>query len=125
VSLRLLFPGLAWSLLMILVIAAPIKNNFVVFFDFVPGIGALHGLLFLGFVHIWIAALKKQLKHDQLRKKAIPLVLMVAITLILLVNSYLYLNMSALEVFILHIGIDLAGAFLGLLTFKFLYYGCF
>ena len=104
--------------------AAPSETDSIVYVEIDPGNSILHSLLFLGFVHVWISALKKQLKYDSIRRNAIPIVLVIGATLALLVNSYFYLNFSTLKIFSIHLGLDLVGVLFGFITFKFIYRGC-
>ena len=81
--------------------------------------------MFLGFVHIWIGACKKQLKRPQIRQKAIVLVFGAAVILSLISELVIFLVGINPTFSLWNLLFDVAGASLGILTFKLLYKQCY
>lgn len=83
----------------------------------------MQALFYWGFVHMWIVALKKQMKYEEIRRKAIALVTVTAVLSIVLVEGLLYWNHTPHQHPFANILFDLTGATAGLLTFRLLYAG--
>jgi len=95
------------------------------YFGVLPSRSLLNCLLFLGFVHIWIAALKKQLRHEKIRHKAIPIVFGSALFLALFSELVIYISGINSTFCFWNLLFDVIGASLGILTFKLLYKSCY
>jgi len=124
-SFRFLIPGLLWTAAMGLLFSTPQNDPPYLYFGFLPARALLHCLLFLGFVHIWIGACKKQLKHDKLRKNAIPIVFAIAILLALSSELLIFGFGINVSFSLWNLIFDIIGACLGILTFKLLYQSCY
>jgi hypothetical protein len=97
-----------------------------VYFKVIPALTIVHGVLFWGFVHIWMSACKKQGKYEIIRKNAFKLVFFCALILIAILELLVYLITETPPAHILwNIGFDLFGSVLGLLSFRVLYANCY
>ncbi|MDC0099059.1 hypothetical protein OAI90_02125 [Crocinitomicaceae bacterium] len=124
-SLRHFIPGVLWVLVMGLLFLAPQSNPPHTYFGTIPSRSILHGIMFLGFVHIWIGALKKQLKHASIRNKAVKLVFGSALILTLITELIVFLVGINSMFSLWNLLFDIVGAALGILTFKLLYQQCY
>ncbi len=110
---------------MLLLFSAPQSDPPHTYFGTIPSRSILHGIMFLGFVHIWIGACKKQLKHDSLRRKAIYLIFGIAVSLSLITELTVFLTGISPIFSLWNLLFDIVGASLGILTFKLLYQQCY
>jgi len=108
-----------------LLFLAPQSDPPHVYFGTIPSRSILHGVMFLGFVHIWIGACKKQLKHDSIRRKAIIMVYGTAIGLSLITETVVYLSGISSVFSLWNLLFDIVGSSLGILTFRILYRQCY
>jgi len=78
-----------------------------------------------GFVHIWIAALKKQLKYEFVKKNAFKIVfgsaVLIALGSELIVYSFQLSNCFS----IWNLIFDILGACIGIISFRILYSQCY
>ena len=110
---------------MVLLFFTP-ESSQTVYFSVVPAFSIVHGILFWGFVHIWMSACKKQGKHEIIRKNAFKLVFSSALILIAILELLVYLITETPPIYIFwNIVFDLFGAVLGLLSFRVLYANCY
>lgn len=93
-------------------------------FGFLTGRDVLEFILYMGFVHIWVGALKKQLKSEPIRRKAVYIVVSVAILLILLSELGVSMYYKDYQFRIASMIINIFGALSGVMTFKLLYRRC-
>ena len=124
-SFRFLLPGVLWIIGMGLLFFTPHNDPQHIYFGMIPSRSILHGIMFLGFVHIWTGACKKQLKHDSLRRKAILLVFGVAVAIALVIELLIFLVGINSSFSFWNLLFDIIGASLGVLTFKLLYQQCY
>lgn len=124
-SLRYFVPGVVWLCFMALLFLTPQTDPPREFFGFLPSRSVLHGVLFMGFVHIWIAAFKKQLKHEHIRRKAVLLVFCIAMGLSIISEFVVFLAGINPSFSYWNLIFDIAGSGLGILTFKLLYQSCY
>ncbi|MFT5860576.1 MAG: hypothetical protein ACI865_002689 [Flavobacteriaceae bacterium] len=111
--------------MMILVICSPLSEKPLLYFECVPSRAFIHFFLYLGLVHTWLGACKKQLKYDKLRQNAFPVVFSAAVIIAAISETALF-GFGILPAFSLwNLFFDIAGAGLGLLTFRLLYGTCY
>ena len=122
---RYFIPGLLWFCAMVLLLFTPQNNPENFFFGTIPSVSFLHGILFLGFVHIWTGACKKQLTYGLLRNRAMYLVFGVAVVIAILSVLCTFLYGVFIKYCLWNLLFDLTGASLGILTFKLLYRKCY
>ena len=124
-SLRVSILGVVWFLVTILVIFSPNQQNQDLFLGSIPIRSIVHLILYWGLVHIWVCALKKQLKFGKLKKNAFILVGIFALSLAVLseaINYVYHLNgFFSLWNFLF----DILGVLIGMLTFRLLYSSCY
>ncbi|NRA11488.1 MAG: hypothetical protein HRT57_06005 [Crocinitomicaceae bacterium] len=108
-----------------LLFLAPQSNPPHTYFGMIPSRSILHGIMFLGFVHLWIGAFKKQLKLGSVRLKAIKIVFGAAFIFALITELVLYLVGLNSMFSLWNLLFDIVGAALGILTFKLLYQQCY
>ena len=124
-SLRFFLPGAIWFGAMLLLFFTRTADP-TIYFKTIPAMSIIHGVLFWGFVHIWISACKKQGKYEFLRKNAIKLVFLSAMVLMALLESVVHLVAAPSAGHTLwNIVFDLIGSLLGLLSFRLLYANCY
>lgn len=124
-SLRYYIIGILWLFVMGLLFSTPQSDPPQTYFGTIPSRSILHGIMFLGFVHIWIGACKKQLKYAHLRRHSILYVFTVSVILSITSEMLIY-YFSINEYFnVWNLLFDIIGAFLGILTFKLLYRQCY
>lgn len=122
---RIVFLGVAWLVVMMLLFFTPNHSPQIYYFDTIPSRSIIHGILIWGFVHIWIAALKKQLKYEFLKRNAFVLVFSSAIIISIISEFATYgLNISYYFNF-WNLIFDFIGAFIGVLSFRLLYAQCY
>lgn len=124
-SFRYFIPGILWILAMALLFFEPLHDPPHTYFGTIPSRSILHGIMFLGFAHIWIGACKKQLKHAEVRRKAIRIVFIVSIALALISELIILLFIANQSFSLWNLLFDIIGASLGILTFKLLYQQCY
>lgn len=124
-NLRILFLGLGWLFVIILVFFSKNEVSHTYYFDVIPSKAIMHGLLFWGFSHIWIAGLKKQLKYEFLKRNTFKIVfgssIILAFSLELLVvelNYVPHFNYWSLI-------FDVLGTCGGIMSFRLLYAQCY
>jgi len=126
IPLRVLLPGIAWILLMVLVFSTPIKTEGCFFyFGCVPARSFVHLFMFMAFSHIWLGVFKKQLKHVHIRERAFPIVLVCAALLAVISEVLLYAFGFTPWFNGWNLLFDLIGTILGLGTFHLLYKSCY
>ena len=124
-SLRVSIVGIVWFVVMLLVIFSPVQQNQQLVFNTIPIRSFVHLFLFWGLLHIWVCALKKQLKFGKLKKNAFILTGAIALNLAIfseVINYAFHLNgCFSFWNFIF----DIFGILLGILTFRLLYATCY
>lgn len=124
-NLRIVFLGVAWLFIMMLLFFTPNHTPQTYYFNTIPSRSIIHGLLSWGFVHIWIAALKKQLKYEFLKRNAFILVLSASILISIISELAIYgLQISSYFNF-WNLFFDIFGAFIGIISFRLLYAQCY
>jgi len=125
VSLRVSIVAVVWLFVLTLVIFSPTHQDQHLIFGIIPIRSIVHLFLFWGLVHMWICALKKQLKFGKLKKNAFLLVGVIALNLAIfseVINYAFHLNGSfSFWNFIF----DIFGVLIGMLTFRLLYASCY
>jgi hypothetical protein len=106
---------------MILVFITPIQQAENALDLPVPGRSVIHGLLFWGFVHIWLSALKKQWKFEKIKRNALWVVLVSALIAIFVSELFIYGQGDKRSSLVWNLVFDLTGTALGILTFSLLY----
>jgi hypothetical protein len=124
-NIRFYIPGILWLLAMGLLFFTPQSDPPHLFFELIPSRAVLHGILFLGFVHIWVGACKKQLKRDTIRRNAFWIVFAVSTGLAIVSETLVYLIGINPYFSFWNFLFDLIGSCLGILTFKLLYRECY
>ncbi len=124
-NLRIVFLGVAWLFVMALLFFTSSQESQVHYFDIIPSRSLIHGLLMWGFVHIWIAALKKQLKYEFLKGNAFLIVFSSAVILALVSELAIYgCHLSTCFSF-WNLFFDILGACIGIISFRILYSQCY
>lgn len=95
------------------------------FFESVPARAVVHCVLFWGFVHLWVCALKKQSRYEVLRRKAFIIVFVSALGLGLISEICMYAFGISSTFSLWNLAFDVIGAGLGLITFRLLYASCY
>lgn len=109
---------------MVLIFITPSQNPPHYFFNVIPARAFINCFLFLGLVHLWITALKKQLKSEKIRRNTFKVVLSISIVIAILVESIQFLFLADLFN-IWNLIFEIIGSFLGIVTFKLLYRTCY
>lgn len=125
IPFRLLLPGIAWIMLMALVFYTPLNDSCPIYFGCVPARSFVHLFMFLGFTHIWLGIVKKQLKYETLRERAFPIVAGFAVLLAVASEISLYASGFLPWFNGWNLFFDLVGASLGMGTFHLLYRSCY
>lgn len=121
---RYLVPGIIWSLIMWLLFLTPVASK-MQSYGGIPARSLVHGILFLGFSHLWLAGFKKQLKYERLRDNAFIIVLVAATAM---------MASSEMAIHLLHVSrgltgwnllCDVLGAIAGMASFRLLYHKCY
>ena len=124
-NFRIVLLGVAWVFVMALWFFTSNQSSQVYYFDTIPSRSLIHGLLMWGFVHIWIAALKKQLKHEFLKRNAFKIVFSSAILISIGSELAVYgCNLSNCFSF-WNLIFDILGACIGIISFRILYSQCY
>jgi hypothetical protein len=110
---------------MILVFVTPIQDPPKVFFDHLPARAVIHGILFLGFTHSSIKAMKKQLSVEKVRKNAFLYVLIASTVIMLASETFMIMGGVKSAFCPWHMSFDMLGTFLGIGSFKLLYHNCY
>jgi len=110
---------------MLLLFATPVPTDHPVYFGVIPARALIHGILFWGFTHVWIGTLKKQMKFEVVRRKAIPIVFVASLILMLIAEGMnMAYGMKHVHCFA-NSWFDLLGTGIGILSFRLLYVGCY
>ena len=124
-NLRIVLLGVAWLFVMTLLFFTPRQSTQILYFEVIPARALIHGLLMWGFVHIWIAALKKQLKHEFLKRNAFKIVFSSAILIAAGSEMAIYgCQLSSCFSF-WNLFFDILGACIGIISFRILYSHCY
>lgn len=123
--IRIILPGIIWFAMMMLIICAPLPEKQLLYFDCIPSRSFVHLFLYLGFVHTWLGACKKQLKYDKIRIHAFRIVFGSAIGMALLSEAILLLVQNSIIVSLWNLLFDVIGAGLGIVSFRILYRACY
>ena len=109
---------------MILVFITPIQSPPDLYFGVLPSRAVVHAILFLGFTHTMIGAMKKQLKQIKIREKAVIIALIIATSISILSEIAMYLGGVKVAMCPWTFTFNMLGTFLGIGTFKLLYRTC-
>ncbi len=110
---------------MVLIICTPLSEKQIFYFDCIPARSFVHLFLYLGLVHTWLGAFKKQLKYDNLRINAFRIVFVLAVLFALITEVVLYLIHREIIVSLWKLLFDTIGAGLGIVSFRILYRACY
>jgi len=110
---------------MLLLFLTPVRATQQLFFESVPSRSLVHCVLFWGFVHLWVCALKKQSKYEFAKRKAFLIVFVAAAVLAVISELGVYLLGSTPHFIFWNLAFDFIGAGLGLITFRLLYASCY
>jgi len=124
-NLRIVFLGVAWLFVMLLLFFTPNHSPQTYYFSTIPSRSIIHGLLLWGFVHIWVAALKKQLKHEFLKRNAFILVFCSAIIISIISELAIYGFQISSYFNFWNLFFDILGACIGIISFRLLYAQCY
>jgi hypothetical protein len=108
-----------------LLFLTPVNTPIAHAFGDVPARSLLHGVLFVGCSHLWLSAFNRQLKYPALKKNAFVIVPLIAVVTIIpaeLIGWYLVESTSLTT---WNLIFDMAGASLGILSFRLLYNNCY
>jgi len=125
VQFRLLFPGLMWFGAMILLFCTPLNQGCEKYFSCVPARSFVQCFMFLGFVHLGLGALNKQLRYEWIRRRSFVIMAIIA-GLVAILSEVL---MGALKIsegaLWWNLLFDFIGIGLGIMTFRLLYRNCY
>ena len=122
---RYLLPGTIWYLFMWLLFLTPVDEPILRVFGGLPARSLVHGLLFIGFSHLWLSGFHRQLKYAILKKKAFVAVPAVAVVTIFSAESICWIRSSNAELLFWNLLFDLLGTGMGILSFRLLYNKCY
>lgn len=121
---RYLVPGIVWCLIMWLLFLTPVATP-MQSYGGVPARSLIHGVLFLGFTHLWLGGFKKQLRFERWRDNAFAIVLggaLVTATISEILIHHWKLSPGTLGWNLLF---DTLGTGAGMVSFKLLYHKCY
>ena len=124
-SLRISLLGIVWLMAMILLFITPIDANAPVYFSIIPARAIIHFFMFWGFAHIWLGNCKKQIKHDTLRRIALPLIFSIGILIAVSAEVTAYLSGISSFFNYWNIIFGILGTATGILSFRLLYASCY
>ena len=124
-SLRVSILGVVWFLVAILVIFSPNQQSQDLFLGSIPIRSIVHLILYWGLVHIWVCALKKQLKFSKLKKNAFILVGIFTLSLAVFSEAISYVYHLNVFFSLWNFLFDILGVLVGMLTFRLLYSSCY
>lgn len=110
---------------MVLIICSPLSEKQLFYFDCIPSRSFVHLFLYLGLVHTWLGAFKKQLKYNKLRVNAFRITFGVVFGFALVTELILFFVHESVIVSLWSLLFDLTGAGLGILSFRILYRACY
>jgi len=117
--------GIVWFIVALLVIFSPDQQNQDFFLGSIPTRSIMHLFLYWGIVHIWVCALKKQLKFGKLKKNAFVIVGLFAFCIAFLSEAINY-GVNPNGFFSLwNFLFDILGIVIGIVTFRLLYSSCY
>ncbi|MDB3906003.1 hypothetical protein OAK35_03450 [Crocinitomicaceae bacterium] len=122
---RYLLPGTIWYLFMWLLFLTPVDEPILRVFGGLPARSLIHGLLFVGFSHLWLSGLNRQLRYAVLKKKAFVIVPAVAIISIVAAESIYWIQHANSELLLWNLLFDIVGSVMGILSFRLLYNKCY
>lgn len=123
-AVRYLLPGIIWYLAMWLLFLTPVAET-VPYYGGVPARSLVHGVLFMGFSHLWLAGLMKQLRYDKLRDKAFMIVLIGAVATIIATEILTVIVAGNANITWWNVLFDILGSAAGMGSFKLLYHKCY
>jgi len=110
---------------MVLLFLTPSHPSQPIYFDLIPSRAVIHGLLFWGFVHFWVCALKKQGKHDVLRRNSFTIAFAAAVIFALTAELTAYFSGLAHVISVWNLIFSVLGAGIGIISFRLLYASCY
>ncbi len=84
----------------------------------------IQGSLFLGFSHIFMGVLRKQLRYENLRAKALPITIVSGIVLSVIIELTRYIADFSSYFNTVNLCFSIIGVFLGIVTFRLVYRTC-
>lgn len=124
-SLRVSIVGVIWFFVLLMIVFSPIQQDQLLMFGLIPTRSFVHIFLYWGFVHVWICALKKQLKFSKLKKNAFAIVAVIAISLATFSEVISYAIHLDLTIGYWNFLFDILGVLLGMISFRLLYSTCY
>lgn len=123
--IRYFLPGSVWVVAMWLLFLTPVNEPVHRLVAYIPARSMIYCVLFMGFSHLWLGGLKKQLKYESLRRNAFYIVPSVAV--IMMIGGELVGFISGIGVGITtwNILFESIGTVLGILSFRLLYHQCY
>ncbi len=103
----------------------PVDEPILRVFGELPARSLVHGLLFVGFSHLWLSGLNRQLRYAVLKKKAFVIVPAVAIVTIASAESIYWFQNANSELLLWNLVFDISGTGMGILSFRLLYNKCY
>lgn len=123
-SIRLLFPAIAWMSFMLLFFFRHYGYDQKWNWNGFTNDTIVHCILFLGSTHIWLGVLKKQLKYQFLRDNAYSFVLISSVILVFVIEFVRYYYSFSNYFNVWNFIFDTIGIILGIGTFRLLYRSC-
>ncbi|XOV66555.1 MAG: hypothetical protein ACFHU9_13085 [Fluviicola sp.] len=122
---RYLLPGIIWYLFMWLLFLTPVDDPIIRVFSGLPARSLIHGLLFVGFSHLWLSGLNRQLRFAVLKRKAFVIVPAAALLTIAAAECIYWFQDANSELLLWNLIFDAVGTVLGILSFRVLYNKCY
>ncbi|PWL27290.1 MAG: hypothetical protein DCO96_11115 [Fluviicola sp. XM-24bin1] len=108
-----------------LLFLTPVDEPILRVFGGLPARSLVHGLLFVGFSHLWLSGLNRQLRFAVLKRKAFVIVPAVALLTIAAAESIYWIQHANSELLLWNLIFDFAGTGMGILSFRVLYNKCY
>jgi len=108
-----------------LLFLTPVDEPILRVFGGLPARSLVHGLLFVGFSHLWLSGLNRQLRYAVLKKKAFVIVPAVAIISIVAAECIYWIQNANSELLLWNLLFDTLGTGMGILSFRVLYNKCY
>lgn len=90
-----------------------------------PARSLIHGLLFVGFSHLWLSGLNRQRRSAVLKRKAFVIVPFAAVLTIVSAETIYWIEHANKELLLWNLVFDVCGTALGILSFRLLYNKCY
>lgn len=123
--IRYFLPGLVWVVAMWLLFLTPVNEPVHRLVAGIPARSMIYCVLFMGFSHLWLGGLKKQLKYESLRRNAFYIVPGIAAIMIIGSELVTFISGASCGIIAWNILFEIVGTVLGILSFRLLYHQCY